>query len=130
MKNEDLIQRIRAAMDYARLTQADLARACGVSEQAVGKWFKRGTVSKASLEKIAARAKVSLGWLLSGVGQMVPTAGGAEDYPPYMSELLTIMEALPPAARYRVMAVAHDEAEKAEGAKGMDAKNIKLEQKA
>ncbi len=43
-----------------------MARIAGVSATSVTNWFKRETISKESAAKLAAEAKVSLAWILTG----------------------------------------------------------------
>lgn len=47
-------------------TKTDMAKAAGVSKQAVTGWYKRGSVGKDSAIAIAEAAGVSVSWLLGG----------------------------------------------------------------
>jgi len=49
-----LTERIRIAMKAADIKQADVARALGISPQAVNGWFRTNTVDKENVAKVAA----------------------------------------------------------------------------
>lgn len=73
-----LAERIRKALDESGgVTQADIARACGISTASVNNWFTGATKSLKgeNLLRAAAILKVSPTWLSSGKGNMHP--GGA-----------------------------------------------------
>lgn len=72
----DVGNRIRAARGKRRLSQADLARAIGVSREAVSQW-EAGRVAQISAKHAAALAQaleVDVGWLQTGIGSG-PSAG-------------------------------------------------------
>lgn len=75
-------KRLKAAMDHAHLTRADLARALECSVQAVGQAVTDKT-SGFSLErhlKAAAACRVNQNWLFTGDGDMLDlSAGGSVD---------------------------------------------------
>lgn len=58
--------RIKSALKSRGLTNADLARACDVTPQAVGSWVKSGKIDKKHLPVIARICSTSLDWLMSG----------------------------------------------------------------
>lgn len=63
---ETVTSRLEKAMAEKSVTKADLARAAGVTPQAVGRWFKTGSISKDSLVACARKLDVSLVWLIEG----------------------------------------------------------------
>ncbi|MCH2057908.1 MAG: helix-turn-helix transcriptional regulator [Thalassotalea sp.] len=67
--------RLRQAMKEQGVTQAELARAAGVTPQAAGRWFKTNSISKDSLSACAKRLNVSLNWLISGESENVVPLG-------------------------------------------------------
>lgn len=66
MKDNQIIARLRIAMKNTGINQAKLAKAVGVSPQAVGRWFKNGVIGKDSLILAAKATNVTAGWLLNG----------------------------------------------------------------
>lgn len=65
-------KRIVAAMAFARLSQADLARRLGVTPNAVNAWVSgRNKPDTENLEKIAIETGTSFEWLATGRGDMV-----------------------------------------------------------
>ena len=64
---QDLAQRLKDALEESGTTQADLARACGVTDQAVYDWLKTGRISKQHLPTIAALTGKTLEYLLVGL---------------------------------------------------------------
>lgn len=75
-----------------------MARIAGVSPTSVTNWFKRETISKESAAKLAAAARVSLSWILTG----------AEDSGGVFSEdemaLVDTYRALPPVEQRNMLA--------------------------
>ena len=65
--NSDLADRIRSALEESGTSQADLARACRVTDQAVYDWVKTGRVAKQHLPTISALTGKSLEYLLIGL---------------------------------------------------------------
>lgn len=64
--------RIAAALAFARLSQADLARRLGVTPNAVNAWVSgRNKPDTDNLEKIAIETGTSFEWLATGRGEMV-----------------------------------------------------------
>lgn len=63
---------IQAMKGPPRITQAALARACGVTPQAVNAWLRGGSkgLSGANLITVARFLRVSPEWLATGKGQM------------------------------------------------------------
>lgn len=61
----EVVRRLRAAMKHKRVKNVDIARACKISEQAVGLWFKAGNVSKNNLAIAAALCDVTIDSLLT-----------------------------------------------------------------
>ena len=61
-----MTSRLEKVMAEKSVTKADLARAAGVTPQAVGRWFKTGSISKDSLIACAKKLEVSLAWLIEG----------------------------------------------------------------
>jgi len=64
---QDLADRLREALDSANLSQAELARACGVTEQSVHGWVTNGRLSKHHLPTIAALTGRGLEYFLVGL---------------------------------------------------------------
>jgi transcriptional regulator with XRE-family HTH domain len=64
---QDLADRLRAALASAEVSQADLARACGVTEQSVHGWVTNGRISKQHLPTIAALTGKGLEYFLVGL---------------------------------------------------------------
>lgn len=64
---QDLANRLRAALEDSGLTQAELARACGVTDQAVYKWLTTGTISKHHLPTISVITGKGLEYFLIGL---------------------------------------------------------------
>lgn len=71
-------ERIRAAREQADLTQVKLAELTGVTRGAVAQWEspKHGPPGRENAQKIAEYTGVSLEWLLTGKGQMLPHSEG------------------------------------------------------
>ena len=102
-----LAARLQAAINarHPPATQADLAKACGVSAPSVSAWFSGDTkaLKANSAAKAAAFLQVRLEWLLYGLGPMRATedAGAAyiaaEPAPPAMgieAALPSVLQAL------------------------------------
>lgn len=68
---EDLAHRLRSAMNDAKLSQADLARACGVTIQAVHGWREHGRIGKQHLWTICKLTGKSLEYFLLGLTKIV-----------------------------------------------------------
>lgn len=64
---QDLAERLRAAMQEANLSQADLARACGVKIQSVHGWREDGRIAKRHLWTICKLTGKSLEYFLLGL---------------------------------------------------------------
>ncbi len=64
---------LEAAMKENGITKADVARACGISDQAVGKWFKTGKVATKNLAIAARLCGLTLDQLVRGEIQAVGT---------------------------------------------------------
>lgn len=64
---QDLADRLRQALKESGLTQAHLARACGVTEQSVHGWVTTGRISKQHLPTISALTGKSLDYFLVGL---------------------------------------------------------------
>jgi transcriptional regulator with XRE-family HTH domain len=64
---QDLADRLRAALVAADVSQADLARACGVTEQSVHGWVTNGRISKQHLPTISALTGKGLEYFLVGL---------------------------------------------------------------
>ena len=63
----DLADRLRRALEDANITQADLARACEVTDQAVHSWIVTGRIAKEHLPRICALTGKSLEYFLVGL---------------------------------------------------------------
>jgi len=64
---------LQAAMKANGVTKADIARACGISDQAVGKWFKTGKVATKNLAVAARLCGITLDQLVrADVGGQSP----------------------------------------------------------
>lgn len=77
-----LSDRIRAAFEHnAPLSQAGLARACGISRASVNAWVsgKTDSIDGKFLTTAAAYLGVSAHWLSTGEGDMLPRVVHATD---------------------------------------------------
>jgi transcriptional regulator with XRE-family HTH domain len=66
---QELASRLRAAMEEAEITQAELARACGVTIQSVHGWREDGRIAKHHLWTICRLTGKSLEYFLLGLGR-------------------------------------------------------------
>jgi transcriptional regulator with XRE-family HTH domain len=64
-KEPALAGRLYKLMEQTGVNKSGLARVCGISPQAAGRWFTKGKMSKESALKISEAFAVSLSWLLS-----------------------------------------------------------------
>ena len=64
---QDLADRLRDALEEAGVSQADLARACGVTDQAVWDWLRTGRVGKQHLVTLCHLTKKPLEYFLVGL---------------------------------------------------------------
>ncbi|MGL5386682.1 MAG: helix-turn-helix domain-containing protein [Serratia sp. (in: enterobacteria)] len=64
-KEPAIAARLYQLMNETGVNKSGLARICGVSPQAAGRWFTKGKMSKDSALKISEAFGVSLTWLLS-----------------------------------------------------------------
>lgn len=87
MKSEnadtELVSRL-VELNKRGFTKSDMAKAAGVSKQAVSGWYKRGSVGKDSAIAIAESAGVSVSWLL---GREVNEQSGLKPQEQKMMEL-------------------------------------------
>ena len=63
----DLADRLRRALDESGVSQADLGRACGVTDQAVHGWVTNGRIGKQHLPTISALTGKGLDYFLVGL---------------------------------------------------------------
>jgi transcriptional regulator with XRE-family HTH domain len=105
---KNLGDRIRETREELGLTQAELARACGVSQGTIGNLESGIRKSARQQLAIAAALNVDLGWLLSGKGQKDPLSGQARvamepsasyNVDPQTKEALRIFQNLSPKAK-------------------------------
>jgi transcriptional regulator with XRE-family HTH domain len=66
---QELADRLVQAMDQAELSQAELARSCGVTIQAVHDWRLTGRIGKQHLVTIAKATAKPLEYFLVGLGR-------------------------------------------------------------
>lgn len=64
---QDLADRVRQALEESRISQAELARACGVTDQAVHAWVTNGRIGKQHLVTICHLTKKPLEFFLVGL---------------------------------------------------------------
>lgn len=64
---QDLAERLRTALEDSGVSQAALARACGVTEPSVHGWVTKGTIAKHHLPTIAALTGKGLDYFLVGL---------------------------------------------------------------
>jgi len=64
---QDLADRVRSALAASGVSQAELARACGVTEQSVHGWVTNGRIAKQHLPTISALTGKSLDYFLVGL---------------------------------------------------------------
>ncbi|MCW4985679.1 MULTISPECIES: helix-turn-helix domain-containing protein [Enterobacter] len=93
-----LASRLNELMSVNHWSRADMARIAEVSPTSVTNWFKRETISKESASKLAAAAKVSLTWLLTGAEE----GGGA--FSAEELELIEVYRGLPPVEQRNMLA--------------------------
>ena len=66
-----IAERIKSRLDRSKgLTQANLARFCGVSTGAVSQWMGGGGIDLKNIVKIAQFLEVSPKWLQTGEGEV------------------------------------------------------------
>lgn len=98
-----LQERLNAAMDYAKKTRADLARACGISRPAVSKWFDSGKNLKMEhLFSVSDECGVDARWLAIGEGTMKPSKAAPcthQDIPTHRFEMIRTYGRLDPEIR-------------------------------
>lgn len=98
LEDVTLAERIRTAREAAKLTQRQVADACGLSTQAVSAW-ERGeskTITGPHLFQLADTLKVDARWLATGEGETpVPAT--------FYSQALRILESLPAEKQEAVM---------------------------
>ncbi|MFV8860492.1 helix-turn-helix domain-containing protein [Serratia fonticola] len=95
-KEPAIAARLYQLMSETGVNKSGLARICGISPQAAGRWFTKGNMSKDSALKLSEALGVSLDWLLNGNAD-------AEDRSPHppitlgdrQKELLDLFERLP-----------------------------------
>lgn len=75
---ENLSQRIKAARKYAGLTQKQLADAAKVEQPLISQLETGKTLKTAFITQIAKACRVSAMWLVSGEGEMTPSAFRAD----------------------------------------------------
>ncbi|OZI72004.1 helix-turn-helix domain-containing protein [Bordetella genomosp. 12] len=73
--------RLRQARALRGYTQQDLARACGLSQSAIGSYETSQRLSSRSVRRLAMALNVSLDWLEMGRGPMDPGTSLAEPAP-------------------------------------------------
>lgn len=74
--------RLRYARTLRRLTQKELARACGLSQGAIGNYETDSRRSPKDIFRIADALKIDAAWLAMGTGVMEPrSAQRLEDFP-------------------------------------------------
>lgn len=71
---QELAHRLQTAMEEAGVNLADLARACGVTIQAVHGWRETGRIGKHHLVSIAQMTKKPLEYFLVGLGRAAAIA--------------------------------------------------------
>jgi transcriptional regulator with XRE-family HTH domain len=87
--------RLAGAREAAGLTQAELARRLGVKTKTMRAWEEDLAEPRANrLQMLAGLLNVSLGWLLSGVGEGVPGPTEEVDLTPDLKDILTEMRSL------------------------------------
>lgn len=64
---EDFAGRLSEAM--GELKPADLAKICGISRPAVGRWFSGGGITPVHLFKVSRHLNVNPEWLGTGIGK-------------------------------------------------------------
>jgi transcriptional regulator with XRE-family HTH domain len=74
--------RLRHARTLRRLTQAELARACGLSQGAIGNYESDSRRSTKHVFRIAEVLRVEPAWLAMGTGPMERQAGARVAEPP------------------------------------------------
>ncbi len=75
---ERLTERIRRVRKLAGLTQAEFARALGVTRGAVGNWERGLGINRENLARIAEKTGASFDWLATGRGEEPPAAAVAK----------------------------------------------------
>ncbi|MCU6199082.1 helix-turn-helix domain-containing protein [Citrobacter cronae] len=94
-----LAERLYALMKRSGVNKSGLARICGITPQAAGKWFVTGNISKDSAIKIAEAFDVSLAWLLGDESVSSELPGDYKYNPEMLDErhqtLLRLFDRLP-----------------------------------
>lgn len=67
----ELKDRVRQAREYAKLTQTELAKLSGVSQQAIGRLENGRSKGSKALAAIAVACQVSTAWLVDETGEML-----------------------------------------------------------
>ncbi|MCW8110126.1 helix-turn-helix domain-containing protein [Yersinia intermedia] len=95
-KEPAIAGRLYQLMSETGMNKSGLARICGVSPQAAGRWFTKGKISKDSALKLSEAFGVSLTWLLSDDGEVEERS---LDHPLVLDdrhrELLNLFDRLP-----------------------------------
>lgn len=109
--------RLEAAMKQAGIGTADLARAMGISYQAVRKVILGGQFGTENNAAAAKLLGVSSDWLATGKGEAKPAgvapASNAEPLLDKYGQTLIDLEAIPPGRRHRILDEITDEADRA-----------------
>jgi transcriptional regulator with XRE-family HTH domain len=107
-----LQSRLEQAMKHAKVKQAELASACGISSAAVAKWFG-GSAKNLKMEHLFAVADLCLvdaRWLATGKGAMLrggklETSTPAHDIPQRRLDLIRMYGRLPDEVRQPIRAL-------------------------
>ena len=89
----NLGQRVTAAREYAKLTQAQLAKRVGVTQQTMHKLEAGKAKRSSALADICLETGVSLRWLVRGEGSMIASQSARPD-PITMAHALTVLQSL------------------------------------
>lgn len=81
---ETIADRLQRALDAKKLSWSKAATMIGLSPQAPSKW-KKGQISKETLEKLASLLEVDVGWLITG-NDSTPPPQQTTDSPPVASD--------------------------------------------
>lgn len=85
--------RVAAARDHAKLTQAQLAKRVGVTQQTIQKLESGGANKSAALADICLETGVSLRWLARGQGAMIESQTARPD-PVILANAIRVLQFL------------------------------------
>lgn len=86
---DTLADRLRATLTKTGITKAQIARACGVTPQAVNGWLTTGRISKEALQRFSEATNTTTEWLVTG--KQAPASAVAEPTPVYSGRKIPVI---------------------------------------